>query len=141
LKTAGQRVVNATNDLETDKLTLDRVTGIPLAQKWSPTREYGYTALANPLEEAQRVEETRADVASAKQEVLAGELCLAAAVEVRRTGEVRGIDGRGSASSAFLRSEPIPCPVRNQPSREPSKRILYLPKSRYWSIVNRSSKV
>jgi outer membrane protein TolC len=83
LKTAGQRVVNATNDLEKDKLTLDRVTGIPLAQKWSPTREYGYTPLANPLEEAQRVEETRADVASAKQEVLAGELGVKAARDER----------------------------------------------------------
>jgi outer membrane protein TolC len=36
LRTAEQRVVDATNDLEKDKLTLDRVTGIPLAQKWTP---------------------------------------------------------------------------------------------------------
>ncbi len=32
LRTAEQRVVDATNDFEKDKLTLDRVTGIPLAQ-------------------------------------------------------------------------------------------------------------
>jgi outer membrane protein TolC len=83
LRTAGQRVVDATNDFEKDKLTLDRVTGIPLAQKWSPSREYGYTPLANQADEAQRVEETRADVASAKQEVLAGELGVKAARDER----------------------------------------------------------
>jgi outer membrane protein TolC len=83
LRTAGQRVVDATNDLEKDKLTLDRVTGIPLAQKWSPSREYGYTPLANQADEAQSVEETRADVASAKQEVLAGELGVKAARDER----------------------------------------------------------
>jgi outer membrane protein TolC len=83
LRTAGQRVVDATNDFEKDKLTLDRVTGIPLAQKWSPSREYGYTPLANQADEAQSVEETRADVASVKQEVLAGELGVKAARDER----------------------------------------------------------
>jgi outer membrane protein TolC len=83
LRTAGQRVVDATNDLEKDKLTLDRVTGIPLAQKWTAGREYGYTALPNQGDETQRAEETRADVASAKQETLAAELSVKAARDER----------------------------------------------------------
>jgi outer membrane protein TolC len=45
LHTAEQRVVDATNDLEKDKLTLDRVTGIPLVQKWTPVSEYNYARL------------------------------------------------------------------------------------------------
>jgi outer membrane protein TolC len=83
LRTAGQRIVDATNDLEKDKLTLDRVTGIPLAQKWTPSREYGYTALPNQSDETQEAEKTRADVASAKQELLAGELGVKAAHDER----------------------------------------------------------
>jgi outer membrane protein TolC len=83
LGTAEQRVVDATNDLEKDKLTLDRVTGIPLAQKWTAGREYGYTALPNQGDETQTAEETRADVASAKQETLAAELSVKAARDER----------------------------------------------------------
>ena len=83
LRTAGQRVVDATNDLEKDKLTLDRVTGIPLAQKWAPGREYGYTALPDYGGGTQAAEATRADVASAKQEVLAAELSVKAARDER----------------------------------------------------------
>jgi outer membrane protein TolC len=83
LGTAEQRVVDATNDLEKDKLTLDRVTGIPLAQKWAPDRVYGYTALPNQGDETQAAEETRADVASAKHEVLAAELSVKAARDER----------------------------------------------------------
>jgi outer membrane protein TolC len=83
LRTAEQRVVDATNDLVKDKLTLDRVTGIPLAQQWSPSREYGYAPLPNQGDEAHEAEETRADVASAKQEVLAAELGVKAARDER----------------------------------------------------------
>jgi outer membrane protein TolC len=83
LRTAEQRVVDATNDVEKDKLTLDRVTGIPLAQKWSPSREYGYTPLPNRGDETQKADETRADVASAKQEVLAAQLAVKAARDER----------------------------------------------------------
>jgi outer membrane protein TolC len=83
LRTAEQRVVDATNDFEKDKLTLDRVTGIPLAQKWTPSREYGYTPLPNQGDETREAEETRADVASAKQEVLAAELSVKAARDER----------------------------------------------------------
>jgi hypothetical protein len=42
LHTAEQRVANATNQLEKDKLTLDRVTGIPLDQSWAPDGDYNY---------------------------------------------------------------------------------------------------
>jgi outer membrane protein TolC len=79
LRSAEQRVVDAGNDLEKDKLTLDRVTGVPLAQQWSPSREYEYTPLPDQDGAAPRVEETRADVASAKQELLAAELGVKAA--------------------------------------------------------------
>jgi outer membrane protein TolC len=83
LRTAEQRVVDATNDFEKDKLTLDRVTGIPLAQQWSPSREYGYTQLPNQADETQVAEQARADVASAKQEMLAAELGVKAARDER----------------------------------------------------------
>jgi outer membrane protein TolC len=83
LRTAEQRVVDATNDFEKDKLTLDRVTGIPLAQNWNPGREYGYTPLPNQGDETREAEETRADVASAKQEVRAAELSVKAARDER----------------------------------------------------------
>ena len=45
LSTAEQRVVDATSDLEKDKLTLDRITGIPLAQRWSPSGDYAYVPI------------------------------------------------------------------------------------------------
>jgi|HubBroStandDraft_6_1064221.scaffolds.fasta_scaffold07994_5 outer membrane protein TolC len=83
LGTAEQRVVDATNDLEKDKLTLDRVTGIPLAQKWTPGREYGYAPLPDQGGETQEAEATRADVASARQEMLAAELSVKAARDER----------------------------------------------------------
>ena len=83
LRTAQQRVVDATNDFEKDKLTLDRVTGIPLAQKWIPSREYGYTSLPNEADETQATEQARADVASAKEEMLAAELGVKAARDER----------------------------------------------------------
>jgi outer membrane protein TolC len=83
LRTAEQRVVDATNDLEKDKLTLDRVTGIPLAQKWTPDREYSYAPLPDQAAETQEGEAPRADVASARQEVLAAELSVKAARDER----------------------------------------------------------
>jgi outer membrane protein TolC len=79
LRTAEQRVVDATNDLKKDKLTLDRITGIPLAQAWVPSRDYGYSALPSQDSDASHALKTRADVASVKQEVAAAELGLKAA--------------------------------------------------------------
>jgi outer membrane protein TolC len=69
LRAAEQRVTDAENDLEKDKLTLDRIAGIPLEQKWSPAREYSYRALP---EESPKPE--RFDLESAKKSVSAAEL-------------------------------------------------------------------
>jgi outer membrane protein TolC len=77
LSTAEQRVVNATSDLEKDKLTLDRITGIPLAQRWSPSGDYPYARLLSNDEATTTL--TRFDVASAKQEVTAAEWGVRAA--------------------------------------------------------------
>ena len=85
--TAEQRVVDAANDLEKDKLTLDRITGIPLAQRWTPSRDYGYVPLLNLGSEESHASETRYDVASVKQEVAAAELGLKAA-QAERLPEV-----------------------------------------------------
>ena len=74
LHAAEQRVTDAQNDLEKDKLTLDRITGIPLDQKWSPAHEYAYAPLPgeNPTQ-------TRFDLASAKESVTAAGLDVKAA--------------------------------------------------------------
>jgi outer membrane protein TolC len=69
LRAAEQRVADAENDLEKDKLILDRITGIPLEQQWSPAREYGYT----PLQE-DNPKQTRFDLDSARVSVEAAEL-------------------------------------------------------------------
>lgn len=79
LSTAEQRVVDATNDLEKDKLTLARITGIPLAQRWSPSGSNEYAPLLNLNSEEDRAAQTRYDVASAKQEVAGAELGVKAA--------------------------------------------------------------
>lgn len=69
LRAAQQRVTDAENDLEKDKLTLDRITGIPLEQKWSPAREYRFSALPE-----QNAVQNRFDLKSAKQAVAAADL-------------------------------------------------------------------
>ena len=79
LSTAEQRALNARNDLEKDKLTLDRITGIPLAQAWRPSREYPYTPLPEAHEETSQALRTRFDLASTKQMVTAAELGVRAA--------------------------------------------------------------
>jgi len=66
LHTTEQRLTDAINDLEKDKLTLDRITGIPLEQAWAPAGNYGYIALVPDAPEASQTKETRFDVASAK---------------------------------------------------------------------------
>jgi outer membrane protein TolC len=66
LRAAQQRVTDAENDLEKDKLTLDRITGISLEQQWSPAREYGFS----PLPE-QNAPQNRFDLKSAQQSVAA----------------------------------------------------------------------
>ena len=37
--TATQRVTDATNDLQKDKLTFNRITGLSLDQAWHPSKE------------------------------------------------------------------------------------------------------
>lgn len=77
--TAEQRVTDAANDLEKDKLTLDRITGIPLEQEWRPISDYGYSLL--PPTEAQPAQavNTRFDAASARAAVEAAQLRVRAA--------------------------------------------------------------
>ncbi len=101
LRTAEQRVVDAANDLEKDKLTLDRITGLPMAQKWSPGGEYGYALLPPQRGDQQPLDQTRADVASAKQEELAAELGVKAA-RAERIPEISfdGSYGGGGANPA-----------------------------------------
>jgi len=69
LRAAEQRVTDAENDLEKDKLTLDRIAGIPLEQKWSPAHEYSYRALPD-----QNAKQERFDLESARRSVSAAEL-------------------------------------------------------------------
>jgi outer membrane protein TolC len=78
LHAAEQRVVDAENDLEKDKLTLDRITGIPLEQKWSPAREYGYAPLTS-----EKSKQTRFDLESARISVSAAELDVKSAAAQR----------------------------------------------------------
>lgn len=68
LRAARQRVTDAENDLEKDKLTLDRITGIPLEQQWTPAHEYGFM----PLPE-QHPAQLRFDLKSAQQSLAAAE--------------------------------------------------------------------
>jgi outer membrane protein TolC len=71
LSTAEQRVVDAINELEKDKLTLDRITGIPLAQRWSVRGDYGHVPLLDLGSDQSVITTARFDVASARQEVTA----------------------------------------------------------------------
>jgi outer membrane protein TolC len=79
LSTARQRVVDATNDLEKDKLTLDRVTGIPLAQRWEPSSLYDTSPTPFTSETLTADPQTRSDLAGLKQEVSAAEFGVRAA--------------------------------------------------------------
>lgn len=69
LRAAGQRVMDAENDLEKDKLTLDRITGIPLEQQWTPAHDYSFKSLPE-----QNPAQNRFDLKSAQQSVAAAEL-------------------------------------------------------------------
>ena len=79
LRTEEQQVTDATNDLEKDKLTLDRITGIPLDQAWTPIGNYDFIqAPANQANGPQRTA-SRFDVASAKASLSAAEFQVKAA--------------------------------------------------------------
>lgn len=77
-RAAEQRVTDAANDLEKDKLTLDRIAGIPLEQKWTPAHEYSYTPLPGDAGA-----QTRFDLESARRAVAAAELQVKAARDQR----------------------------------------------------------
>jgi outer membrane protein TolC len=79
LHTTEQRLTDATNDLEKDKLTLDRITGIPLDQAWTPAGDYGYVALPNDEANDSQTVANRFDVASAKEGFAAAEFQVRAA--------------------------------------------------------------
>jgi outer membrane protein TolC len=79
LHTTEQRVTDAANDLEKDKLTLDRITGIPLDQAWSPSGDYGYVALPSDTANDSQAVASRFDVASAKAVFNAAKLRVSAA--------------------------------------------------------------
>ena len=84
LKTAEQRVVDATNDLEKDKLTLDRITGLSLQQAWTPSQVYAYTPLVELEDASSPRSQTRSDLASLQVTVYAAELGVKAAKAERR---------------------------------------------------------
>jgi outer membrane protein TolC len=71
LHAAEQRVADAENDFEKDKLTLDRIAGIPLEQQWSPAHEYSYSPLSeeNPKQTRFDLESARASVSAAQLDV------------------------------------------------------------------------
>jgi len=79
LHSTEQRVTDAANDLEKDKLTLDRITGIPLDQAWNPAGDYGYVALPNDTANDSQAVANRFDVASAKASFAAAEFRTRAA--------------------------------------------------------------
>lgn len=79
LHTAEQRVVDARNDLEKDKLTLDRITGLSIQQVWTPDRQYGFSPLPEVPEADSNALSVRSDLASLKQTVTAAELDVKAA--------------------------------------------------------------
>jgi outer membrane protein TolC len=98
LSTAEQRLVDATNDLEKDKLTLDRVTGIPLAQRWSVSGGYGYVPSLDLGSDQNITGTSRYDVASARQEVTAAKL----GVKVARAERLPEIEFGGSYGGGGL---------------------------------------
>jgi outer membrane protein TolC len=79
LHTTEQRVTDAANDLEKDKLTLDRITGIPLGQAWTPAGDYDYVVLASDAANDSHKAVGRFDVASAKATLTAAEFRVRAA--------------------------------------------------------------
>lgn len=87
LRAATERVTDAANDLEKDKLTLDRITGIPLEQQWTPAREYSFRPLPdrNPVQ-------NRFDLKSAQQSLAAARLDVRTARDQRLPSVSLGAD-------------------------------------------------
>jgi outer membrane protein TolC len=74
-QSAEQRLTNAANQLEKDKLTLARITGLAVSQRFVLTYSLTYRPLAGVSSEAATAEalRTRADLASAEASVRAAE--------------------------------------------------------------------
>jgi len=79
LHTTEQRVTDAQNELEKDKLTLDRITGIPLDQAWTAAAAYGYVAIPNDWSNNSEMAASRSDVSSAKASFTAAQFRARAA--------------------------------------------------------------
>ncbi len=78
-RTAEQKVTDASNDLEKDKLTFDRLTGLSLQQAWHPSTEELFSPGAAAKADVQQALATRADLASSKVNVDAASLSVRAA--------------------------------------------------------------
>lgn len=79
-QSAEQRLINVTNELEKDKLTLARVAGLAIDQKFELTDRLTYRSLAgiDPETATQEALKSRADLASAEASVRAAESTLRA---------------------------------------------------------------
>ncbi|MBV8137774.1 MAG: TolC family protein, partial [Deltaproteobacteria bacterium] len=80
LQTAEQRLINATDALEKDKLTLGRIIGLPIDQKFGPSDAVGYVALEtfNLQSATSEALEFRSDLRSAEANVRAAEASVGA---------------------------------------------------------------
>jgi outer membrane protein TolC len=79
-QSAEQRLTNATNQFEKDKLTLARIIGLPIDQEFGVTDPLSYHALAGMTNETASIEalRLRADLRSAEASVRAAALTLRA---------------------------------------------------------------
>jgi len=79
-QTAGQRLVNARNSLEKDKLTLARIIGLPVDQQFALTDGATYVPLPELTTEGASTDavKSRADLASAEAAMRAAELSVRA---------------------------------------------------------------
>jgi outer membrane protein TolC len=79
-QTSDQRLTNALNDLEKDKLSLARIIGLPIDQEFEVTETAPYAPLTGLTQETARAEalRNRADLASLRATVTAAEHDVAA---------------------------------------------------------------
>ncbi len=84
-QTAEQRLTNAINDLEKDKLTLARIAGIPIDQRFDVAATTAYPVLPAMTKESATAEalQSRADLRSAQAAVQAAEFRVHAARDQR----------------------------------------------------------
>ena len=100
-RSAEQRLTNAANQSEKDKLTLARITGLPADQKFELTGALAYRPLAGISSETaiEQALQSRADLASAAASVHAAELMVKAQKDQRLpVVSVSGDYGGGGAN-------------------------------------------